>query len=244
MNILILGASSAIAQAVIDGYVQRGATLLLVARDEHKLRHIADDARIRGAQQVETLCLDAATQGASQQLEHWLETLGLPLDLALLAYGSLPDQAECQTDLARLAQAIEVNFTSAALLCSLLANRMAARGSGTLAVISSVAGDRGRQSNYAYGAAKGGLSLFLQGLRNRLHRHGVKVLTIKPGFVDTPMTAQFDKGALWAQPQQVARGIIKAVDRGQDVVYLPGFWRAIMWVIRLIPETLFKRLAL
>jgi len=118
------------------------------------------------------------------------------------------------------------------------------QGKGSLAVISSVAGDRGRQSNYVYGAAKGMVSLFLQGLRNRLSKKNVQVLTIKPGFVDTPMTAAFTKGALWAKPEAVARGIVKAVDKRRDEVYLPGFWRLIMLLIRHIPESLFKKLSL
>ena len=111
-------------------------------------------------------------------------------------------------------------------------------------MIGSVAGDRGRQSNYVYGAAKGMVSLFLQGLRNRLAKQGVQVLTIKPGFVDTPMTAAFSKGALWAKPDDIARGIVRAVDRKSDEVYLPGFWWVIMTIIRHIPERIFKKLSL
>jgi short-subunit dehydrogenase len=121
---------------------------------------------------------------------------------------------------------------------------MEPRGQGTIAVISSVAGDRGRQSNYVYGAAKGMVTRFLQGLRNRLARKGVQVLTIKPGFVDTPMTAAFPKGLLWAKPESVAQGIVAAVDRKKDVVYLPGFWCLIMMIIRHIPEFIFKKLSL
>jgi hypothetical protein len=130
-------------------------------------------------------------------------------------------------------------------LTTLLANRFEQRGRGTLIAISSVAGDRGRQSNYVYGAAKGMISLLLQGLRNRLSSKGIQVITIKPGFVDTPMTAAFEKkGLLWAQPDQIAKGIVAAVERGRDEVYLPWFWRWIMLVIRHIPERLFKRLQL
>ena len=111
-------------------------------------------------------------------------------------------------------------------------------------VISSVAGDRGRQSNYVYGSAKAAVTTFLQGLRNRLHPAGVQVLTVKPGFVDTPMTSAFPKGPLWASPEQIARGIHRAIQKRKDVVYLPGFWRLIMRVIREIPEAVFKRLSL
>lgn len=141
-------------------------------------------------------------------------------------------------------EAIGVNFVSAASLLSHLANLMEKRRGGTIAVISSVAGDRGRQSNYVYGAAKAGLSAFASGLRNRLQKSGVSVVTIKPGFVDTPMTAHVKKGPLFATPEAVARGIVKAIDRRKDVVYVPGFWRPIMWLIRSIPERIFKRLSL
>jgi short-subunit dehydrogenase len=129
-------------------------------------------------------------------------------------------------------------------LATVLANRFEAQRSGSIAVISSVAGDRGRQSNYVYGAAKGAVTLLLQGLRNRLSKSGVQVLTIKPGFVDTPMTAEFKKGALWAKPDDIAHGIVSAIDRRRDVVYLPGFWRLIMLIIRHIPEPIFKRMSL
>jgi short-subunit dehydrogenase len=139
---------------------------------------------------------------------------------------------------------LQTNGTSVIALLTLLANRFEAQGHGTLAVIGSVAGDRGRQSNYVYGTAKGMLAIFLQGLRNRLHRRGVNVLTIKPGFVDTPMTAGFEKGPLWASPEQVASRIIVAIDKGWDVVYAPAFWRLIMLVITTIPERVFKRLSL
>lgn len=129
-------------------------------------------------------------------------------------------------------------------LLTLLANRLEAQKSGTIAVISSVAGDRGRSSNYVYGTAKGAVSLFLQGLRGRLHPSGVRVLTIKPGFVDTPMTADVKKNALFASPEGIAKGIVSAIDRGREVVYLPSFWRGIMLMIRAVPEPLFKRLKL
>ena len=164
--------------------------------------------------------------------------------MALIAHGTLPDQAECEASAALTRQALQVNALSVIELLTELANRLQAQGSGTLAVISSVAGDRGRKSNYVYGAAKGMVSIFLQGLRNRLHSHGVRVITIKPGFVDTPMTESFDKGVLWARPDRVARDIVSAIDKGRDVVYTPWFWRYILWVIRGIPEGVFKRLGL
>jgi decaprenylphospho-beta-D-erythro-pentofuranosid-2-ulose 2-reductase len=159
--------------------------------------------------------------------------------------GTLPDQAACaqRTDLAEAA--LLTNFTSTALLSLAVAAQLEKQASGCLAVISSVAGDRGRQSNYVYGAAKAGVTTLLAGLRNRLHRQGVRVLTIKPGFVDTPMTSDFRKGPLWASPGTVAGRIVRAIDAGApDVLYVPGFWRLIMLVIQHIPEWLFKRLKL
>jgi short-subunit dehydrogenase len=139
----------------------------------------------------------------------------------------------------------DINAVSTLALLTLLANRLEAQKHGTLAVISSVAGDRGRQSNYVYGAAKAAVTTFLGGLRQRLVKSGVAVLTIKPGFVDTPMTATIaNKGALWAQPDRVAVGIVQAIDRRRNIVYLPWFWRWIMLVIRHIPEALFKHLKL
>ena len=167
------------------------------------------------------------------------------IDIVLIAHGTLPDQAACQQSVEQTLAAIHTNALSVISLATLLGNAFEQRGRGVLIAISSVAGERGRQSNYVYGAAKGMVSLFLQGLRNRLSRHGVQVITIKPGFVDTPMTAAFEKkGLLWAQPDRIAKGIVAAVERGRDEVYLPGFWRWIMLVIRHIPEGLFKRLKL
>ena len=143
-----------------------------------------------------------------------------------------------------LLAALQTNALSTVALLTQLAGMLEQQRGGTLAVISSVAGDRGRQSNYVYGSAKAMVDAFASGLRNRLQRHGVRVCTIKPGFVDTPMTAGFSKGLLWAQPEQVARGIVKAMDRGQPVSYQPFFWRYIMLAIKHIPERVFMRLSL
>jgi decaprenylphospho-beta-D-erythro-pentofuranosid-2-ulose 2-reductase len=137
-----------------------------------------------------------------------------------------------------------VNFNSTVAMLTLLANRFEAQGHGCIAVISSVAGDRGRQSNYLYGATKGGLNVFLQGLRNRLFRSGVTVVTLKPGFVDTPMTARTPKNALFASPATAGRAIHRAIETGRDVAYIPAFWRLILLVVKSIPESIFKRLRL
>jgi short-subunit dehydrogenase len=166
------------------------------------------------------------------------------LDVALIALGTLGDQKESERDWVVAERELSTNFLSAASLLTLLGNRFEAQRGGTLAVISSVAGDRGRQSNYVYGSAKAALSTFTAGLRNRLFKSGVHVLTIKPGFVDTPMTAHLPKNALFVGPDKIARGIVRAIDRRRDVVYLPWFWRWILLIIRSVPEFVFKRLSL
>ena len=166
------------------------------------------------------------------------------LDTVLVAHGELGVQTEAQRTYDATLPLLATNFLSPVSLLTRLANDFEAQGHGCLAVITSVAGDRGRQSNYVYGAAKGALSLFLGGLRNRLAPKGVSVVDMKLGFVDTPMTAAHRKGPLWASPEQVARRIVRAIDRGEDVVYAPWFWCWIMLIIRNIPERIFKRLKL
>ena len=243
-KILIIGATSAIAEATARMWAARGAALFLVGRKTGQLNTIADDLRIRGAASVGCFTMDACdTPSHAAMLEAAEIALG-GLDVALIAHGSLPDQKACEASVDLTLQEINTNALSVIALATLIAQGFEKQGRGTLAVISSVAGDRGRRSNYVYGAAKGMVSLFMQGLRNRLTRKGVQVLTIKPGFVDTPMTATFPKGALWAKPDAIARGIVRAVERGADEVYLPGFWRLIMLIIRHIPERVFKKLSL
>ncbi len=245
-DILVIGAGSAIAQAAAQIYAEEGGRLFLVARDAARLDVIADDLRVRGALQVDTLPADLLEHDRHPEIiEAALDAMP-ELDIVLIAHGVLPDQAACQASAERSVEAMDVNFLSVVSLLTPLANRMEERGGGTIAVISSVAGDRGRQSNYVYGAAKSGLDAFLQGLRNRLSKSGVNVLTIKPGFVDSPMTAHIENrgGPLWASPDTVAAGIVKAIVREKDVVYVPGFWALIMFVIRNIPERIFKKLSL
>jgi decaprenylphospho-beta-D-erythro-pentofuranosid-2-ulose 2-reductase len=243
-KILIVGATSAIAEATARRYAREGSAFFLVGRDGERLAALAADLEIAGAKAARFASLDVHDfERHRAVIDAAYAALG-GLDLALIAHGTLGDQAACEKDFALTLRELNTNAISVISLLTELANRFDAQGSGTLAVISSVAGDRGRQSNYIYGTAKGALTIFLQGLRNRLATKGVQVLTIKPGFVDTPMTMAFKKGALWAKPEQIAEGIFKAVAGGKDVVYLPFFWRWIMLVIRLIPEGIFKKLKL
>ena len=193
---------------------------------------------------MELLARDLGDTSTHAELIERAQAFLQGIDVVLIAYGSLPDQAACETDVEQMLTELNTNFISVTALLTRLANELEKQGSGVLAVISSVAGDRGRQSNYVYGAAKGGLSVFLQGLRNRLASKGVHVLTVKPGFVDTPMTTDFKKGLLWVSAETVAQGIVRAITKKRNTVYLPGFWWAIMLVIKLIPEPVFKRMKL
>ncbi len=239
---LILGATSAIAQETAKLFAADDDRLFLIARSEDKLKAMADDLRLRGNQEVGYAVADLAdTTQHERLLARATAELG-GLDTVLIAHGTLSDQKACERDFALVERELRVNFLSAISLLTHLANQFERQGEGCLAVISSVAGDRGRKSNYVYGAAKGGLTIFLQGLRHRLHARGVRVLTIKPGFVDTPMTSAFEKGLLWVGPEQIARGIHRAIVRKKDVVYLPWFWRGIMATIRALPEPVFAKL--
>jgi short-subunit dehydrogenase len=244
-KILIIGATSAIAEAAARIFAARGDALFLVARNAEHLRAVVADLNIRGAARADSATLDVTDFAAHEAVIEKAERDLGGIDIALIAHGTLTDQARCEQSVDVMRREFDVNALSTLALLTALANRMEARHGGTLAVISSVAGDRGRQSNYVYGAAKAAVSAFLGGLRQRLAKSGVTVLTIKPGFVDTPMTAGIaNKGALWAQPDGIAAGIVQAIDRRRNIVYLPWFWRWIMLMIRQIPEALFKRLKL
>lgn len=243
-NILILGATSAIAEKVAQRFAPQGHRFYLVARNTERLAYIADDLRVRGAREVVTESLDLTETGGHRNLIGTVADKPGGIDIVLIAYGSLGDQPACEADVEQTMAELTTNCLSVISLLTLLANVMEQQAGGCLAVISSVAGDRGRQSNYVYGAAKGALTIFMQGLRNRLDRHGVQVLTIKPGFVDTPMTKDFKKGLLWVSPAHIAKGIEQAIVKRKDVVYLPFFWRYIMLIIKMIPEKIFKRMSL
>lgn len=243
-NILIIGALSEIAQATARLFAARGDRLFLLARNQERLTLLAHDLTVRGATKVETAVFDACVLSSHQtQLEQITNSMG-QIDVVLIAHGSLPDQPACEKNALLALHELDTNGLSVIALSTHIANILEKQQSGTLAVITSVAGDRGRQSNYVYGAAKAAVSVFLQGLRNRLYRHHVHVLTIKPGFVDTIMTKDFKKGILWVSPDTIAKGIVKAIDKKKNVVYLPAFWSLIMLIIKHIPESIFKRMRL
>jgi decaprenylphospho-beta-D-erythro-pentofuranosid-2-ulose 2-reductase len=243
-GLLICGATSAIAGAAARCSAASHDRLFLVGRDPEKLGAVADDLRVRGAAQVETYVTDLNDITRHQAIIDECAQRLSGFDTVLIAHGTLPDQAACEASFDATRAELETNLMSVVSLLTRVGNHFEQRREGTIAVISSVAGDRGRQSNYVYGTAKGAVSIFLQGLRNRLHRSGVRVITIKPGFVDTPMTAHFPKNPLWADASAVGRGVYRALCGGSDVVYLPWFWRPIMVLIRSVPERMFKRLRL
>lgn len=243
-KVLIIGATSAIAEETARLYAKQGAALALVARNSERLQTLCADLPIRGAAAAHAYSMDVNdTDSHKGILDQAQAALG-GLDVVLIAHGTLPDQKACEQDVGLALREFNTNAVSTIALLTDLANRMESQGRGSIAVISSVAGDRGRQSNYLYGSAKAALSIFLQGLRNRLQASGVQVLTIKPGFVDSPMTANFKKGLLWVKPAVIAKGIVKAIRKKKDVVYLPFFWRWIMLIIKSIPEKMFKRMSL
>ena len=243
-RVLIVGATSAIAGETARVYAAHGARLFLTGRHAGRLEAVAADLRVRGAAAVEVAILDVTNRQRCVEVAEQAWSAFGGLDVALLAQGVLPEQARCESSADDASAAIEVNFVSAVVLLTTLAKRFETAGRGCIAVISSVAGDRGRQSNYVYGAAKGGLDRYLQGLRNRLHRAGVAVITLKPGFVDTPMTAGMRHGLLFVSARRAGRAIHRAIERRRDVAYIPWFWRPIMAIIRALPEPVFKRLRL
>jgi len=245
-KVLIIGATSGMAEAAARFFAKEGAELSLVGRDKKALESLAADLSLRGAAQVQiTANFDALrSETWIPSLESAWAALEKP-DYVLVSYGFMPEQEACAKDTNHALDALTINFSSVAALCLKIAEKLVTQGTGTLGVISSVAGLRGRQSNFIYGSAKGGLSIFLQGLRNSLHPKGIRVVTFLPGFVDTAMTAHLDQGPLFVSAETAGRILHRSLTRSKgDVVYIPFFWRYILWVIRAIPEKIFKRLKL
>jgi short-subunit dehydrogenase len=244
MNTLIIGGTSGIAQSVARLAVARGDRVFLAGRNMEKLAIVARDLETRSGQPAGFATADFLQAASIERLlAEAAQFLG-KLDAVLIAHGVLPDQAECELSWDAGAQALEVNFISPALIAAAAARVLSLQKHGALVVIGSVAGDRGRKSNFYYGAAKGGLERFVQGLRAQLLGDGVRVILIKPGMVDTPMTAHLRKGPLFAQPEAVARTILRSFSSGPETVYTPWIWWGIMAVIRAIPERIFKKLSL
>jgi short-subunit dehydrogenase len=239
-RVAIFGATSAIAAELARLYAARGARLFLAGRDPAKLRALvaARGEAVAGAHEVDL----TAPGAAAAAVEAARAALGGGLDIAIIAHGWLGDQLASERDPAEASRIIDVNFLSVVALLVPLANHFEAAGAGHLAVLSSVAGERGRPRNYTYAASKGALNVYLQGVRTRLWPRGVGVHTLKLGPVDTPMTATHEKTRLFARADRVAADIVAAIDAGRAEAYVPWFWRPLMVIVRHLPERLFQRI--
>jgi decaprenylphospho-beta-D-erythro-pentofuranosid-2-ulose 2-reductase len=242
-RVVMLGALSAIATAAARIYAREGAALVLVARNEERLKALAADLKARGAVHVEIAAMDleAEAGNAATHLADWAARMG-EIDHVHLVYGYLGSQPEASANRAELSRIMTSNFTSAVHWCEAAANVLRGQKHGSLVAVSSVAGDRGRQSNYAYGAAKGGLALFIQGIAHSLAGTGARAVAVKPGFVDTPMTDGLKKGGpMWASADQIGKALRRAADRGGPIQYAPGKWRLVMAIIRSVPAFVFHK---
>ena len=240
---LVMGATSDIGRAIARQLAHRGYALQLAARDPVRLEREVQNLRVRTGAAVTSYCWDALRDGGGGA--SFLDTLDPLPDVAVCVVGLLGDQAESQRDGVAAERVMRTNYVGPALLMGALAERFEQRGSGILVGVSSVAGERGRAANYVYGSAKAGFTAFLSGLRNRLARSGIQVVTVKPGFVRTRMTDGMDLPApLTATPQEVAAAVVQAIRRRRDLVYVRRVWRTIMFLLRAIPESVFKRMRL
>lgn len=243
--VLVIGAGSAIARAIAARFAAAGHDVVLAGRDLADLRDTAADLQIRYRVRSASLPFDALDfDGHHGFFNSAVAQFEAGLRGVVVCHGTMPSQAAAQKDWATARRTIDVNYTSAVSILNLAAEYFQSGKAGFLCVLSSVAGDRGRQSNYLYGSAKGGLSLYLQGLRQRLAKSGIRVVTVKPGFTDTAMTWGLPGMFLVASPQKVAEDVFRAVQRGKPTVYTPGFWKVIMFIIRSIPEAVYNRMKL
>jgi len=246
-RIAIIGANSRIAECCARLWAVEGTKFFLAARDRERLARIHADlgVRVGNPNDIHAISFDALDYHAFPGIAEAAEKHLGAVDIVLIAHGTLPEQALCEQDLDVARGSLEVNGLSAVLLAQAFAGRMASKHQGVIAVIGSVAGDRGRRSNYVYGAAKSMVDRYLQGMRHRLGPEGVQVVTIKPGPTDTPMTADYNQpGVRLADPEAVAKRIVEGIAARRTVIYAPGIWRWIMLIIRHIPEWIFRRMRL
>lgn len=243
-KVLIIGATSEIAKHCALILAARNDKLFLVARNDDRLKTLVAELNVRGASQAQSYCMDLKDIDGHIDMLDTAEVAMGGIDTVLISHGTLSNQKACEQSVKETLTEINTNALSTISLLTLIANRFEANLAGTIAVISSVAGDRVRASNYVYGSAKAMVTAFTSGLRQRLHKSNVAVVTIKPGFVDTPMTKSFKKGLLWTKPDTVAGVIVRAIDKRKDEVYVPVFWWTVMTIIRAIPNKIFRNLSL
>jgi short-subunit dehydrogenase len=243
---LILGATSAIAEAVARLFAAENMRLVLVGRNSSRLQAIASDLTVRGAAGVEIEMQDLAAEDTIHSaFDRLVAKLDGRVDYVLICHGYLGDQELAEQDRAEAERIITVNFSSAALWALAAANHLRQQGHGSLVVLGSVAGDRGRRANFVYGAAKAGIAALCEGIAHKFAATGPKAVVVKIGPTDTPMTAGFDKqGLLWSKPEKVAAIIRRAAEGRRPVVYAPGFWRWIMMIIRAIPAPIFNKMSI
>ena len=240
--VLIIGAKSDIAKEVAREYAKNGYDLYLAGRNIDEMKDFENDIKIRSKADVKLKEFDITDFESHEQFYNSLEPK--PLGVIVVA-GYMAEQKTCENDWSKTLNTINVNFTGAVSILNIIANDMEQNKNGFIVGVSSVAGDRGRKANYIYGSAKAGFSAYLSGLRNRLYESGVKVLTVKPGFVNTKMTAKLDLPTkLTAQPEDVAKDIFTAQQKGNDVLYTKPIWRVIMMIIKMIPEWKFRGMSL
>jgi decaprenylphospho-beta-D-erythro-pentofuranosid-2-ulose 2-reductase len=240
--ILIIGAKSDIAKATAREYAKHGYNLYLAARNSDELKEFADDVTVRTQRMVKLVELDILNYKSHQSFYDQFEEKPLGV---ISAIGYLGEQEKAQSDFEEAQQIMDTNYTGVVSLFNIIANDFEHRRSGFMVGISSVAGDRGRKSNYTYGSAKAALTAYLSGLRNRLYDAQVYVLTVKPGFVTTKMTEGMDlPEKLTAQPEEVAEDIYKAQQKGKNVLYTKWIWRWVMLIIKVIPEWKFKGMSI
>jgi short-subunit dehydrogenase len=241
-RILVIGAKSDIAKSTARVYAQQGYDLILAARDCQQLTSFATEISLRLSREVSLVELDIVDFDSHQDFYHQLENKP---DGVICAVGYLGVQSLAQTDFAETQRIIQTNYTGVVSLLNLITNDFEQRRHGFVVGISSVAGERGRKSNFVYGSAKAALTTYLSGLRNRLHESKVHVMTVNPGFVATKMTQSMDlPEKLTAQPSEVAKAIYRSQQKKRNVVYCKPIWRWLMLVIKLIPERLFKTMSI
>lgn len=238
---IILGATSSIARAFARQLSARGDSVVLAGRDMEELGKIATDCEFRGAPMSEAIAFDARDAATFAPILERAGKIDGTVSVAVFV-GSMPDQDAIDADPTLVDGTVTDSFTGPARLLTALSPLLESRGKGTIVGVGSVAGDRGRVGNYVYGASKAGFHAYLSGLRNRLGRSGVHVVTVKPGTVDTAMTWGMEKLPFVAQPEKIASDILKAADKKKDIIYTPFIWWPIMTIIRAIPERIFKKL--
>jgi len=245
MSLLVLGANSLIAQAAAANFAEAGHEIIFAGRNKEELAKLESDFKIRYKVSCYSEYFDALDYGSHKKFAETIFTKMPDLNFVLVVFGYLGTQEKAQSDFSEAHKIIDTNYTGVVSICELIAAEFESRKKGNIAIISSVAGDRGRQSNYMYGSAKAGLTAYSQGLRNRLFKSGVNVLTIKPGFVDTPMTYGMPlPKPLVASPKKVGKDIYKAMVKGKSIIYSPFYWRWIMRIVKSMPEFIFKKLKL